>query len=494
MLNLVYQIKEMRKSKIEECLISVENRKSVAVLFLFSILGLLCFNCSPKYSDLSPPLDEFEDFTEKGDSLVQDKWWEAFQDEELNSLIDTAMQSNLNLAATWQQFLSTRATVRSQASNKWPSIEASAQTARTLPEPDFVGGENTQLGFLSSYELDLWGRIGTAVNAEKFRSEASYFDYQTLSLSLSAEIASTWYQLLAANKQLQITEDQIKTNEAIIKLIRSRFVGGQIRAVDILRQAQLLESTKEQKIIFETNIQLIENQLSVLLGKQPQIQLDIAEAEMATVPELPETGLPLDLVRRRPDLKQSFALLVAADRDMASAVQSKYPRITLSGRGQLRSNNFDNLFDNWAYSLAGNILAPLFYGGQLKAEVDRTTAIKEQRLYEYGQATLVAFREVEDALVQDIKQTERLENIGRQLELAEKSNKQLRVEFLNGFSPYLDVLLGLDQEQQLRRDYVAAQLQHIQIRIALYRALAGGFETGRELDDWNSKLNELYEQ
>lgn len=468
--------------------------RSFLILLLFSILGLLYFNCSPKYSNLSPPLDEFQEFTVTGDSIVQDKWWEAFQDEELNTLIDTAMQSNLNLAATWQQFLSTRATVRSQASNKWPSIEASAQTARTLPEPDFVGGENTQLGFLSSYELDLWGRIGTAVNAEKFRSEASYFDYQTLSLSLSAEIASTWYQLLAAKEQLQITEDQIKTNEAIIKLIRSRFVGGQLRAVDILRQAQLLESTKEQKIIFETNIQLIENQLSVLLGKQPQVQLGIAEAEMPTVPELPEAGLPLDLVRRRPDLKQSFALLIAADRDMASAVQNKYPRITLSGRGQLRSNNFDNLFDNWAYSLAGNILAPLFYGGQLNAEVDRATAIKEQRLYEYGQATLVAFREVEDALVQDIKQKQRLENISRQLELAEKSNKQLRVEFLNGFSPYLDVLLGLDQEQQLRRDYVTAQLQHIQIRIALYRALAGGFETGRELDDWNSKLNELYEQ
>ena len=115
-------------------------------------------------------------------------------------------------------------------------------------------------------------------------------------------------------------------------------------------------------------------------------------------------------------------------------------------------------------------------------------------MYEYGQATLVAFREVEDALVQDVKQSERLENIARQLELAEKSNKQLRVEFLNGFSPYLDVLLGLDQEQQLRRDYVAARLQHVQTRIALHRALAGGFETGRTLDDGNSKLNEFYEQ
>lgn len=494
MLNLVYQIKTMGKNKTEGYYLYIKNRQSFTVLFLFSFFGLLYFNCSPKYADLSPPIDDFQEFTASGDSLVTDKWWEVFNDDKLNILIDSAMQSNLNLAATWQQFLSTRATVRSQASNKWPAIEASAQTARTLPEPDFVGGENTQLGFLSSYELDLWGRIGTAVNAEKFRSEASYFDYQTLSLSLSAEIATTWYQLQAAKRQLQITEDQIKTNEAIIKLIRSRFVGGQLRAVDILRQAQLLESTKEQKIIFETNIQLLKNQLAVLLGKQPQEGIVLDGATMPTVPELPKTGLPLELVRRRPDLKQSFATLLAADRDMASAVQSKYPRITLSGRGQLRSNNFDNLFDNWAYSLAGNILAPLFYGGQLKAEVDRATAIKKQRLYEYGQATLVAFREVEDALTQDMKQAERLDNIARQLELAEKSNKQLRVEFLNGFSPYLDVLLGLGQEQQLRRDYVAAQLQHVQIRIALYRALAGGFDTGRNLVDQKNKRDEFYEQ
>jgi len=404
------------------------------------------------------------------------------------------MQSNLNLAARWQQFIASRASVRSQTSNRWPTLEASAQTARTLPEPDFVGGENTQLGFFSSYEVDLWGRIGTAINAERFRSEASYFDYEALSLSLSAEIATTWYQLQAAKKQLKITEDQIKTNEAIIKLIRSRFVGGQIRAVDILRQAQLLESTKEQKIIFETNVELLKNQLSVLLGKQPQIQLSLEGSSLPNLPQLPDAGLPLDLVRRRPDVKQSFALLLAADRDMASAVLSKYPRLSLSGRGQLRSNNFDNLFDNWAYSLAGNLLAPIFYGGRLSAEADRATAIKKQRLYEYGQATLIAFREVEDAMVQDIKQTERLENIGRQLELAEKSNKQLRVEFLNGFIPYLDVLLGLDQEQQLRRDFVSAQLQHIQIRIALYRALAGGFDTGRTIENQKSKVDELYEQ
>lgn len=205
--------------------------------------------------------------------------------------------------------------------------------------------------------------------------------------------------------------------------------------------------------------------------------------DLPELPELPEAGLPLELLRRRPDLQQSYALLLAADRDMASAVRSRYPVISLSARGQLRANNFANLFENWAYSLAGNILAPLFYGRQLSAEANRTEALKQQRLYAYGQTTLEAFEEVENGLVQDRMQKERVANIGRQLELAEKSNTQLRVEFLNGFSPYLDVLIGLDGEQQLQRDYIAAQSEQIQIRISLYRASAGGFETGRNLEN-----------
>ncbi|WP_149274920.1 efflux transporter outer membrane subunit [Pareuzebyella sediminis] len=456
--------------------------KTLKILFILSAV-LLLFDCSPKFSNIAIPIEEVKDFSYNGAQVIEDEWWTAFEDETLNQLIDSAMQSNFDLAATWQQFVAAKATVSREASNLWPQIDASAQSAINLPEPDFVGGENTQLGLSARYELDLWGRIRTAVQAEKFRAEASLFDYRTAAISLSAEIATTWYSLLAAREQLRITESQIATNEDIIRLIRSRFVGGQIRAVDILRQAQLLESTKEQQIIFSTNISLLENQLAVLLGSQPQENINFDTSKLPTLPELPETGLPLELVRRRPDIQRSFALLLAADRDMASAVRNKYPRISLNARGQLRSNNFDNLFDNWAYSLAGNILAPLLYGGQLSAEVNRNEAIKQQRLYEYGQTTLTAFQEVEDGLVQDIMQQRRLENIARQLELAEKSNKQLRVEFLNGFSPYLDVLLGLDQEQQLRRDLVAAQLRQIQIRIGLYRALAGGFDTGRNLDN-----------
>ena len=455
---------------------------TIPIFFLF-ILVFIFSGCSPKFTNTALPIEEVKQFSYNGDGIIEDKWWMAFNDENLNILIDSALQSNFDLAATWQQFQAAKATVSREASNKWPQIEASAQTAENFPVNDFRGGENTQLGLSASYELDLWGRIRTGVQAEKYRAEASLFDYRTAAISLSAEIATTWYQLLAAKQQLKITESQIATNENIIKLIRSRFVGGQIRAVDILRQAQLLESTKEQQIIFQTNVSLLENRLAVLLGRQPQEEMVFDETVLPDLPKLPQTGLPLELVRRRPDIQRSYAVLLAADRDMASAVRNKYPRISLNVRGQLRANNFASLFDNWAYSIAGNLLAPLFYGGQLSAEVDRNEAIKQQRLYEFGQTTLVAFQEVEDGLVQDLMQKDRSENISRQLELAEKSNKQLRVEFLNGFSPYLDVLIGLDQEQQLQRDYVAAQLRQIQVRIGLYRALAGGFDTGRSLDN-----------
>lgn len=461
--------------------VNPKKRKKTTSLYLYYIF-IFILGCTPRVSNIAPPTDNIRAFSHTGQNVVGDKWWAAFEDNQLNTLIDSALANNFNLSATWQQFQAAKAIVSRETSNKWPQIEAGAQTAENFPINDFRGGENTQLSISASYEIDLWGRIGSAVEAEKFRAEASLFDYHTAAISLSAEIANTWYRLLAAKKQLKITEKQIKTNENIIKLMRSRFVGGQIRAVDILRQAQLLENTKEQKIIFSTNVSLLKNQLSVLLGRQPQEKTIYPESNFPSIQDIPETGLPLELVRRRPDLQQAHALLLAADRDLASAVKSKYPRLSLNTEGEFRSNSFNNLFNNWAYSVAGNLLAPLFYGGRISAEVDRTEAIKQQRLYEYGQTTLEAFREVENGLIQDIMIKERLKNIGRQLKLASQSNRQLRTEFSNGFSPYLEVLIGLDQEQQLRRDYVSAQLEQIQVRIALYRALAGGFETERTIE------------
>jgi len=433
--------------------------------------------CTPKIRNVDLPIDSLQNFSYSGDANIPYEWWTSFEDPALNMLVDSALNNNFDLTTIWYQFREAEAVVDQESSFLWPEIEAAAQSAINRPEPDFAGGENLQLGLAAAYEIDLWGRIRSGIQAEKYRAQASLADYRTGAISLSAEIAITWYQLVATVNQLSLVEQQITTNENIIRLIRARFGTGLISAVDILRQMQLLEATRDQKILLETNRGLLENQLAVLLGRQPQLAFDARIDSLPDLPPLPESGLPLELVRRRPDIQQAYHLLLAADRDMATAVTSRYPRISLSFRLQQRSNDFSSLFQDWAYTIAGNLVAPLLYGGQLQAEVDRTEAVKYQRLYEYGQTVLIAFREVEDALVQEMKYLERMDLLTRRLDLATKTNDQLRLSFLNGLSNYLDVLVSLDQEQQLRRDLIAAKFVLVENRIALYRALAGGFET-----------------
>ena len=395
----------------------------------------------------------------------------------MDSLISRGLKNNLSLSANWEQFRAALAVVARESSSFWPQIEGNTGTAVTRPREDFSPDEDFRIGLSASYELDLWGRIKAAVQAEEFRARASLFDYQAAAMSLSAEIGITWYRLLSARKQLELADEQLSTNEDIMRLIRARFTGGQIRAVDILRQEQLLESTRNERIFYETEIELLKNRLAVLMGQPPQNINELSEAALPPIPPLPQTGLPLELVRRRPDLQQSYHLVLAADREMAQAVRSKYPRISLTAVGESQAESFNTLFNDWAYTLAGNIMAPLFYGGRLNAEVDRTEALKNQLLYQYGQNVLLAFEDVENALIREQKQLQRIEVLERRLELSSKTNMQLRNEFINGMTEYLEVLLSLDQEQQLQREMIAAQQELLEYRIALYRALAGGFET-----------------
>ena len=172
-------------------------------------------------------------------------------------------------------------------------------------------------------------------------------------------------------------------------------------------------------------------------------------------------------------MQRAFFLLQAADRDLASAISNRYPRLTITASATTAADNAQNLFQNWAASFAGNLLAPIFNGGRLKAEVRENESIKNQRLYEYAQSILTAFEEVENALIREQNQRQRIQSIERQASLANEAYRQLRLQYLNGDGNYLDVLTALDGIQQLRRDLLSARLQRVEFRIALYRALAG---------------------
>ena len=435
--------------------------------------------CSSRPTQSLLPLEPPASFSYSGEQELTEEWWTSFADERLNELMAQALDSNFDVRSVWQRFRAAEAVVDRESSYLLPDIAAFLTAGRSLPEPDFRGGENQQFGGSVAYEVDLWGRIRSRVQAERYRAEASLFDYRAAAISLSAEVALAWYRLLAAQGQLALAQEQVETNENILKLIVARFGSGQIRGVDILRQKQLVEASREQRIVNESQARVLENQLAVLRGVPPQEGITYAPDSLPPPPPLPQTGVPTELVQRRPDVQRAYYTLLAADREVASAISARYPRLSLNLSSSARSNEVDDLFKDWAYSLGANLLAPLFYGGRLNAEVDRTKAVEQQLLYEYGQTVLVAFREVEDALVQERNQQERLRVLQEQVTLAGQAYEQIRIQYFNGLSDYLEVLTAINQEQQLQRDLISAKLLLLEYRIELYRALAGGFERSR---------------
>lgn len=449
--------------------------------FGIGLLLMFC-QCSPKLTNQQPPIDAPQAFSQAGDSLAPDRWWTTFENQKLNQLIDTALNRNFNLKIAWERIKAANAQRKAQSSFLLPSFQLGAQTAISRPEPDFAGGENTQIGGSANYEVDLWGRIKAATDSEKFNLQATYFDYQAASLSLSAELTQVYFQYLITLKQLQLAEEQLETNKKIIQLIKVRFGSGQIKGVDILRQRQILENTKDLQLIYQTNKTILQNQIAVLSGQPPQNFVLSDSLSVPDLPSQPKSGLPLDLVRRRPDIQASYNRLLSADRDMAAAVSNKFPRLSFNLSSQARSNNYSQLFSDWAYTLGANIVAPLLYWGRLRAEVDRTEAVKNQQLYNYGQVVLTAFQEVENAFIREENQLKRLSILKNRLEMAEKTNKQLRIEFINGMTDYIDVLLAFNEQQQLERDLLTAQQNLLTNRVDLYRALAGSFSTDRETE------------
>ncbi len=442
------------------------------------IVFFLAAGCSVPDKNTSQVVEIPDTFSHSGNDKLTDKWWIVFGDEKLNSLVKNVLHSNLNLKIAWQRLREAQAVVKRESVDLYPTISGFADA-----EKNWYSSRETKdirLGLLADYEVDLWGSIRSNIEAQKYQAKATYTDYQTVALSLSAETVRTYFQLIEANNQLDLVNKQIQTNQQIVYLLKSRFNSGQIRSADILRQEQLLESTREQKITVESRIQVLEHRLAVIMGKPPQLRNDYVYKDLPKLPPLPRTGIPIELVRRRPDIRTEFNLLKVADSMIAEAISNQYPRLNLTASIYTVDDDAVDLFDDWVGSFVGSFVDPLLDAGRREAEVVRTQAVKNQQLYNYGQAVLTAFKEVEDALILEMKQHEQLESLKKQASLAKKTLNRLKHQYLNGTVNYIDVLTALNSEQQLRRDLISQKLILFEFRIALYRSLAGGFETERE--------------
>ncbi len=428
----------------------------------------------PTFCTIDPP-----PFSTTGPIQTPDRWWLTLDDPRLDDKVNLALANNCTLAAAIERLRAFRALACREASDLFPDLNGVSGVGT-----NFGPGENRsnfQWGLDASYQVDLWGQIQSRVDAENLRADATEADYYAVALTLSGEVARTWFALIEAHAQLELLDEQIQSNRVGLELQESRFAEGLIRSPDVLRQRQLLESTLEQSVVVRARIEILEHQLAILLGEMPQTASYQPGADLPELPPLPETGVSSELLNRRPDVLRDYLVFEAADRDLAAAISSQYPRLNLTGSLVNATEKPEDLLRDWFGSIASQLIAPLFDGGQRRAEVNRTTAVLSQRFNEYAQTVLLAFGEVEDSLAQERYQRERIKHLQEQVKLAGQASEQLREQYITQDAEYLDVLSAIQAQQGLQRRLLSARLELILNRISLYLALAGGFDPQPQL-------------
>ncbi len=433
--------------------------------------------CSLHSGGHEAPVEPPKAFKGSGEAEVPDRWWKAFGDETLNRLEKRALAGNFDLKVARDRLREARAAVDRAAAADDLTLDLSVGAAHEKQSSNEAGGAERFDGALAAgYEVDLWKRIQAAIDRAKRQRDAARADLQAAAITLTANVASTWYELVQQRGQRALLQKQVKTNEQTLELIRDQFGQGKARLSDILRQERLLESTRETLAGVNAEIDVLEQQLMVLTGRSPTKPLDAEGQALPKLPPRPATGLPSKLIRRRPDVRAAFYRVKAADRAVAEAIADRFPRLTLSATASVSDEKATDIFDDWVRSVAANLTQPVLDAGRRKAEVRRTRSVKQRRIDAYAQSVLGAFREVTSALSREKYLQEQIRLTRHQVELAGRTVKRLQQEFLTGNISYIDLLDALTREQRLRRDLLEARFRLIDNRIGLYRALAGGWK------------------
>ncbi len=454
---------------------------------LIAWLGLCLFACAPYKANESrpPPVEIPEKFSTSGSpKAYEDRWWVAFEDPALDAFVEKALADNMDIAQAWARLEQATALARQAAAGHWPEIEIA--TGYSKSESNFSGGdrlgtfsvttERIPLTIGAAYELDVWKRIASLKRGAVLDMEATREDLESIATTLAAQVAEAWFSFVEQGAQTMLLEEQQETGRTFLELTRLRFSQGLASALDVYQQRQQLAATRAEVPLVEAGREVFRHQLAVLVGDPPRAFEPPARSVLPALPPLPPTGLPSEVLTRRPDVRSAYLRLAAADHRVAAAVAERLPALRIGAETGYESRDFDeieDLFDNWIWSLFANITWPVFDGGRRKAEVDRNKAIVKEALGGYGQVMLQALQEVEDALIQERKQTDFLKELDRQVNLAQDTLREARMRYANGLSDYLPVLAALESLQTVERSQITAERQLLSFRVQLYRALGG---------------------
>ena len=453
---------------------------------------------------------------------VDPQWWTLFHDPELTTLESRLASGNLDIATYLERLGESRAQLGVARADEMPTLNADGSYTRELPSakgvisllsggasggtPQSFGSSGSlanglsgtqggipsgvtlqpfnlwQYGFDASWELDLWGHARREVEAARANVQAAQEAARNALVSDEAELARDYIQLRGVQRQIAITQTDVQTFDATLRLTRARARAGLSGALDVsTASAQLASAGASLPQLQAQQVQVL-NAMCLLLGERPGA-LDTELTEAGAIPPVPPVvpvGLPSELARRRPDIRAAEAQLHAATADIGVAVADFYPKIQLSGSIGLQALQAKDL-GNWGarqYGFGPTISLPIFEGGRLRATLELRKAEQREAAIAYRQAVLTALGDVSNALTSyDQEQTRRA-----QLQVAVQANQRAVAlatqRYRQGISSFIDVLDAqrqqLTAEQQLADSTTTVSTD----LVALYKALGGGWDSG----------------
>lgn len=415
-------------------------------------------------------------------SLADEKWWNVFQDKELQGLIRTALSNNYDVQIAASRVLQAQAQLGITRADQIPSLTGGANitsvrnpTIGPIPAYEFTTGEMTATAL---WNLDFWGKYRRATEAARANLIASDWARRQVVSTLVANVASSYFQLRELDLALEISKDTLASRKESLALTTQLTEHGIDTMLDQRQAEELVYTAASQIPDLERQIAQQENAINLLLGNNPgSVPRGLKLTEQPHAPEVP-AGLPSSLLERRPDIRQAEQTLVAANAQIGVARAAYFPQITLTGSAGFQSSALSNLFSGpqGVWILSGALTQPIFQGGRLKNNVRLAEAQQQQALLTYRQTIQGAFRDVSNGLVAYRKNREFRIEQEHLTASAQDAARLSEMRFKAGVVDYLEVLTSETNYFSDELTLVQARFNELQALVQLYQALGGGWE------------------
>ena len=415
-------------------------------------------------------------------SFGDQKWWDVFQDEALQTLIRAALEQNYDVRIAATRILEARALLGIAQADQLPEVTASAsvfsQRSPAAAGRPAVDTSPVQLGLSASWELDFWGRFRRATESARANLLSDEWAQRQVISSLVSDVASAYFQLREQDLELEISRQTLASRRDSLRLTQVLADGGATSLLDVRQAEQLVFGASASIPDLESRIEQQENFISILVGRNPEgVMRGRPLIDQQQPPEVP-AGLPSSLLERRPDILQAEQQLVAANAQIGVAKADFFPRISLTAIGGYQSSALARLFTGPAglWTFGASALQPVFEGGRIRNNVAFAEARTQEATLVYQRTVQQAFRDVSDALVSYRKSREVRTEQQQLTSAAEDATRLSNMRYRGGAASYLEVLDSETRFFTAQLNLAQAQLRELQSLVQIYRSLGGGWQ------------------